>query len=118
MTSRAVNGILYKKRKANSMIEKINAIFLWHAKKPWILRIFLLLVPVVNWVLEFCMRWTIVHSQKKMNGGDMSGIRRKIVYIFSLVMGILATLPTAIVLGWIDAVWLLLFRHILALRYR
>ena len=60
------------------------------------MQIILLLIPGVNWITEILVRW----STYLKKGG-----------LIRLVVCILVTIPSGIVFGWIDLVWILLFKH-------
>ncbi len=67
----------------------------FYSRKRWV-QIALLLIPVVNWIVEICIRWSnLVHK-----GGFLR-----------LCMAILV-LPAGIPIGWLDCIWVFLFRRI------
>ena len=70
----------------------------WFYKQNFLIQLILLLIPGVNWVIEICVRWSAFFKRKRF---------------LTLLFAILVTLPTGIALGWIDLIWLLLFRHLL-----
>lgn len=70
----------------------------WFYKQDLIIQLILLLIPGVNWVVEIAIRWS---AYLKTNN------------VITLAVAILVTIPSGIVIGWIDLVWLLLFGHLL-----
>lgn len=70
----------------------------WFYKQSFLVQLILLLIPGVNWVIEIGVRWS---AYFKTNN------------IITLIFAILVTIPSGIVIGWVDLVWLLLFRHLL-----
>ncbi len=70
----------------------------WFYKQNFLIQLILLLIPGVNWVIEVGVRWSAFLKRKRL---------------LTLVFAILVTIPSGIVIGWIDLVWLLLFRHLL-----
>ena len=66
----------------------------WFNKQSRLVQILLLLIPVVNWITELYVRWT---TWLKKGG------------LIRLIVCILVTVPSGIVFGWIDLVWVLLF---------
>ncbi len=70
----------------------------WFYKQNKLVQLLLLLIPGVNWVVEIAVRWSAYFKRGKL---------------LTLVFAILVTIPSGIVFGWIDLVWLLLFNHLL-----
>lgn len=70
----------------------------WFYKQNFLVQLILLLIPGVNWVVEILVRWSAYLKTKSP---------------LTLLFAILVTLPTGIAFGWVDLVWLLLFRHLL-----
>ena len=70
----------------------------WFYKQSFLIQLILLLIPGVNWVIEVGVRWSAFFKRKRL---------------LTLVFAILVTIPSGIVIGWVDLVWLLLFRHLL-----
>lgn len=70
----------------------------WFYKQSFLVQLILLLIPGVNWVIEIGVRWS---AYFKTNN------------IITLIFAILVTIPSGIVIGWVDLVWLLLFGHLL-----
>ena len=69
----------------------------WFNKQSRLVQLLLLIIPFVNWVTEVVVRWT-TWSKK---GG-----------LIRLVMCLIATFGFGIILGWIDFVWVLLFKKL------
>ncbi len=69
----------------------------WFYKQNMLVQIILMLIPGVNWVVELCVRWSAYMSRPTLP---------------TLIFAIL-TIPFGIVFGWVDLVWLLLFKHLL-----
>ena len=67
----------------------------WFNKQSRLVQILLLLIPVVNWIVEIYVRWTTYLKK----GG-----------LLRLIICILVTIPSGIAFGWIDLVWVLLFK--------
>jgi hypothetical protein len=69
----------------------------WFYKQNFLVQLILLLIPVVNWVVEILVRWSAYLKTKNL-----------ITLIFAIV-----TIPFGLIFGYVDLVWLLLFRHLL-----
>lgn len=69
----------------------------WFEKQSRVVQIILLLIPGVNWVVEVLVRWS--HALKKGT-------------LFKYVIAIVVTF-LGIIVGWIDLVWCLLFKHLI-----
>jgi hypothetical protein len=67
----------------------------WFNKQSRLVQILLLLIPGVNWVTEIVVRW----STWLKKGG-----------LLRLVICILVTIPSGVAFGWLDLVWILLFK--------
>ena len=67
----------------------------WFNRQSRLVQLILLLIPGVNWVVEISVRW----ATWLKNGG-----------LIRLVVCILVTIPTGVVFGFIDFVWILLFK--------
>lgn len=67
----------------------------WFNKQSRLVQILLLLIPGVNWVTEILVRW----GTWLKKGG-----------LLRLIICILVTIPSGIAFGWIDLVWILLFK--------
>ena len=65
---------------------------------PKLIQIILLLIPGVNWVTEVLVRWS--HALR---------VKSLLKYIIAIVV----TIPSGIIIGWLDAIWCLLFGHML-----
>ena len=70
---------------------------LWFNKLNRFVQLLLLLIPGVNWVVEIIVRWSTFFKR----GG-----------ILRLIVCILVTIPSGIVFGWIDLIWVLLFKKL------
>ncbi len=69
----------------------------WFNKQSRIVQLILLLIPVVNWIVELVVRWS-TWAQK-------GGLVRLVICILTIVFGI--------IFGWIDFIWVLLFKKLL-----
>ena len=69
----------------------------WFNKQSRLIQILLLLIPVVNWVVEVLVRWSAFLKSKSI-----------ITLIFAIVVTFFG-----IVVGWVDLVWCLLFKHLI-----
>ena len=69
----------------------------WFNKQSRLVQIILLIIPVVNWVVEVCVRWSAFLKNKS---------------IITLITAIVVTF-LGIVVGWIDVIWCLLFKHMI-----
>ena len=69
----------------------------WFNKQSRLVQILLLLFPVVNWITEIVVRWTAFI--------DKPGLVR-------LLIAIIVTLGFGVLLGWIEVIWLLLYKHL------
>lgn len=68
----------------------------WFNSQSKLVRIILLFVPVVNWVIEVLVRWS--HALRKGS-------------LIKLVVAIVVTFG-GLFIGWLDAIWILLFDHL------
>lgn len=68
----------------------------WFNKQSRIIQLILLLIPVVNWIVELCVRWSNFFEKKSL---------------FSLIVAVVYTI-FGLPLGWLDFVWCLLFKHL------
>ena len=68
----------------------------WFNKQSRLVQILLLLIPGVNWVVELIVRWGTL--AQKFN------ILRLIICI--------AIIPCGLIFGWIDLIWVLLFKKL------
>ncbi len=71
----------------------------WFHKQSKIVQVLLLLIPFVNYIVEILVRWSAFFKK----GGAIR-----------LVICIIVTIPTGIIIGWLDAIWTLLFNKLLA----
>ena len=62
-----------------------------------LVQIVLLLIPGVNWITEIVVRW----STWLKKGG-----------LLRLIICILVTIPSGIIIGWLDLIWVLLFKQL------
>lgn len=69
----------------------------WFNDQPRLIQIILLIIPFVNWIIELCVRWSKFLESK--NPGH-------------LIVAILVTFG-GLIFGWLDAIWCLLFHHLL-----
>ena len=69
----------------------------WFYKQNFLVQLILLLIPGLNWIVEIGVRWSAYFKTKNL-----------LTLIFAIV-----TIPLGLVFGWVDLVWLLLFRHLL-----
>ncbi|MGN0806669.1 MAG: hypothetical protein ACI4MC_06475 [Candidatus Coproplasma sp.] len=70
----------------------------WFHKQNRLIQVILLLIPVVNWFVEVLVRWSAFLKK--------SGLIR-------LIVCIIVTIPSGIIIGWLDAIWTLLFNKLL-----
>lgn len=70
----------------------------WFKKQGRLVRILLLIIPGLNYVVEILLRASIYSRSKSL---------------VSLVIAIIAIIPSGIALGLIDAIWTLLFDDVL-----
>lgn len=68
----------------------------WFNKQSRLIQLLLLLIPGVNWVVELVVRWGTWLKK--------GGLLRLIICII--------TIPAGVVFGWIDFVWVLLFKKL------
>ena len=70
----------------------------WFYSQGILIQLLLLLIPGVNWGVEILVRWSAWLKTKSL---------------ITLIFAILVTIPSGIVIGWLDLVWLLIFGHLL-----
>lgn len=70
----------------------------WFHKQNKLIQVLLLLIPVVNYIVEILVRWSAFLKK----GGFLR-----------LIVCIIVTIPTGIIIGWLDAIWTLLFNKLL-----
>ena len=68
----------------------------WFNKQSRLVQILLLLIPFVNWIVELAVRWGTYFKK--------DGIIRLVICIL--------TIPFGIIFGWVDLVWVLLFKRL------
>ncbi len=66
-------------------------------KLPRLVQLLLLLIPGVNWITEIVVRWSAFLTTKSL---------------FTLIFAIVVTV-VGIVFGWVDLIWVLLFKHLI-----
>jgi hypothetical protein len=70
----------------------------WFNKQDKLIRCLLLLIPGVNWVVEILIRWPQALKEETL---------------IKYILAIIATIPSGIILGWVDLIWTLLFNELL-----
>ncbi len=68
----------------------------WFNKQSRLVQILLLIIPFVNWIVELYVRWS---TWLKKGGTD-----RLIICLVVTIFGI--------IIGWLDAIWCFLFKHL------
>ncbi len=69
----------------------------WFNKLPRLVQLILLLIPGVNWITEMIVRWSTFLKK----GG-----------LLRLIICIIVTIGFGVILGWIDLIWVLLFKKL------
>ena len=69
----------------------------WFEKQSRLVQILLLLIPGVNWVVEVLVRCS--YSLRKKS-------------LLKYLIAIIVTLPSGVIIGWLDMLWFLLFKHL------
>lgn len=69
----------------------------WFNSLPRLVQMLLLIIPFVNWVVEIGVRWSNYFGSKNL---------------LDLLVALLVTI-FGVVVGWVDFVWCLLFKHLL-----
>ena len=69
----------------------------WFNKQSRLVQLLLLLIPGVNWITEIVVRWSTFFKK----GG-----------LLRLIICILVTIPSGVIVGWIDLLWVLLFKKL------
>lgn len=69
----------------------------WFNKQSRLVQLILLLIPVVSWVVELLVRWSVAMKKKDL---------------FHILIAVVFTVFGAF-LGLLDFVWVLLFKHLL-----
>ena len=70
----------------------------WFHKQSKLIQVILLLIPFVNYIVEILVRW----SAFLRKGG-----------LLRLIVCIIVTIPTGIIIGWLDAIWTALFNKLI-----
>ena len=70
----------------------------WFNRQSRLLQLLLLLIPFINWITEILVRWSAFFHKP--------GVIR-------LLLAIIVLLPTGIVWGWVDLIWVILFKHLI-----
>lgn len=70
----------------------------WFHSQNKLIQVILLLIPIVNYIVEILVRWSAFLKK----GG-----------LIRLIVCIIVTIPTGIIIGWLDAIWTLLFNKLL-----
>ena len=68
----------------------------WFNKQSRLVQILLLLIPVVNWITELYVRWTTWLKK--------GGLLRLVICLAVTIFGVFV--------GWVDLVWVLLFKKL------
>ena len=68
----------------------------WFNKQNRLVQVLLLLIPIVNEIVEIVVRWSTWFKQ--------GGILRLIICIL--------TIPIGVIFGWLDVIWVLLFKRL------
>ncbi len=68
----------------------------WFNRQSRLVQILLLLIPGVNWIVEIIVRWSTFFKK--------GGLIRLIICIL--------TVPFGIIFGWLDLIWVLLFKKL------
>ena len=76
------------------------AIATWFNRQSRLVQILLMLIPVANWITEILVRWSAFLKTRSL---------------ITLVMAILVTF-FGLAFGWIDLIWILLFKHLIFAR--
>ena len=76
------------------------AIATWFNRQSRLVQILLMLIPVVNWITEILVRWSAFLKTRSL---------------ITLVMAILVTF-FGLAFGWIDLIWVLLYKHLIFAR--
>lgn len=66
-------------------------------KLPRLVQLILLLIPGINWITEIVVRWSAFLTTKSL-----------LTLIFAIVVTVVG-----IVFGWVDLIWVLLFKHLI-----
>ena len=69
----------------------------WFHSQSRLIQVILLLIPFINWIVELLVRWSAVLKK----GG-----------IIRVVIAIIVTFG-GLIIGWLDAIWTLLFNKLI-----
>ena len=69
----------------------------WFNKQSRLIQIILLLIPGINWITEIVVRWSTWLKRKGW---------------LRLIICILVTIPSGIIIGWLDLLWVILFKKL------
>ncbi|MBO7762094.1 MAG: hypothetical protein J6T24_04795 [Clostridia bacterium] len=69
----------------------------WFNKQSRLVQLLLLLIPFVNWITELVVRWSTFLKK----GG-----------LLRLVICIIVTVGGGFIFGWLDFIWVLLFKKL------
>ncbi len=69
----------------------------WFNKQPRLIQIILLFIPVVNWVIEIGVRWSVAMTKKDF---------------LHVLIAVLVTFG-GVIIGWLDAIWCLINHHMI-----
>jgi phage-related protein len=72
----------------------------WFHSQSKLLQVLLLIIPVVNWIVEIVVRWSAFLGSKKHD-------------LLRLLVCIIVTIPSGVFIGWLDAIWTLLFNRLI-----
>lgn len=70
----------------------------WFNSQPRLVQIILLFIPFVNWVVELGVRWSVALKKKDF---------------LHILIAVLVTIPSGIIIGWLDAIWCLATHHMI-----
>ncbi len=70
----------------------------WFHKQNKLIQVLLLLIPFVNYITEILVRWSAFLKK----GG-----------ILRLIICIIVTIPSGIIIGWLDAIWVLITNRLI-----
>lgn len=76
---------------------KYQCMLRWFNRKMRGIQILLLLIPILNWIIEICVRWN--------KFGETPRFRYFILALFVTLTGM--------AIGYLDALWCLLFHHLI-----
>ncbi len=70
----------------------------WFNSQPRLVQILLLFIPFVNWVIELGVRWSVALKKKDF---------------LHILIAVIVTIPSGIIIGWLDAIWCLVTHHMI-----